>query len=254
MELTDALHIPLAPAEVWAALGDGPLVRASFEHCESLARLPSGEFALTLTVPVGPLRARYDVRAHLSAPEGAPAAPMRRTLNFKACAAGVGSLRGQLEVALEGALEGDRTQADAAADAAQSTRIDYAIWATLTGPLAELPPRQIENALHALAEDFFAEFMAVVEAKYGRRLNRADTAAQRRRQVFLRPINMAGLARRPVSDSGVATPAGRLGSALLGHRGTSGFGHGRPHTLPAWGWLLALAVVAALLYVLHRLQ
>lgn len=257
MELTDALRLPLAPSEVWAALGESPLLRASLENCESFERLPSGEYAITLTVPVGPLRARYEVRAHLSGFDNASAdtqgGPMRRTINFKACAAGVGSLRGQLEVA----AEYDATHASRVpADAGHSTRIDYSIWTTLTGPLAELPPRQIENALHALAEDFFAEFAAVVEAKYGRRPSRAGAATQSRRQhVFLRPITVAGLARRPASGEALdAGPAGRLDRLLPGHRDGHGSGRDEPRAMPPWAWAAALAVAGAILYLLHRFQ
>ena len=112
MELTDAVRIPLAPAAVAEALSDLPLVRASLENCEAFSRLPSGEYALTLTVPVGPLRGRYEVRLHVSdADTGAEAdrqletgafRALRRVINFKAGAAGVGSLRGQVEMALDG--------------------------------------------------------------------------------------------------------------------------------------------------------
>lgn len=60
MELNDTLRVPLAPAVVRDALEDIALLRASFDHCESFAKLARGEFALTITVPLGPLRARYD--------------------------------------------------------------------------------------------------------------------------------------------------------------------------------------------------
>lgn len=187
MELTDALRVPLAPSAVREALQDIALLRASLENCEAFSRLPSGEYALTLTVPLGPLRARYEVRAHLASSDARQAGgqdsraddSLHRTLNFKACAAGVGSLRGQIDVTLSdgGTVEAGSAQAGEPtgeqAGEANETRIDYSVWATLTGPLAELPPRQIENALHDLADDFFAEFCAVVEAKHGRRANRA---------------------------------------------------------------------------------
>ena len=63
MELNDTLRIPLAPPVVREAFEDLALLRASFDHCESFVKLAHGEFALTITVPLGPLRARYDVRA-----------------------------------------------------------------------------------------------------------------------------------------------------------------------------------------------
>ncbi|EAY63838.1 hypothetical protein BCPG_02139, partial [Burkholderia cenocepacia PC184] len=70
MELNDTLRVPLAPTVVRDALEDLALLRASFDHCESFVKLAHGEFALTITVPLGPLRARYDVRAHAAAEQG----------------------------------------------------------------------------------------------------------------------------------------------------------------------------------------
>jgi carbon monoxide dehydrogenase subunit G len=250
MELTDAVRVDLAPAAVAQALSDLALVRASLENCETFTRLPDGEFALTFTVPVGPLRGRYEVRLHLAdvedSPEREPARVLHRVINFKAGAAGVGSLRGQLEIALEPAGSGD---------AAQTTRIDYAIWTTLTGPLAALPPGQIENALQALAEDFFAEFAAVVEAKHGKRPNRAAPAGWSRRQhVFLRPINLAGLVHRSPHVDAPSPASGRLSGLLLGARGSHGLERREPRAMPPWAWALAIVIVGALLYLLHRLQ
>lgn len=254
MELTDALRVPLPPSAVCDALQDIALLRASVENCESFGRLPSGEYALTLTIPLGPLRARYDVRAHLASAEArlagetrTPADSLHRTLNFKACATGVGSLRGQIDVVLagDGSVE--------PGGEADSTRIEYSVWATLTGPLAELPPRQIENALHELADDFFAEFCAVVEAKHGRRANRAATGP-RRQHVFLRPINLAGLGRKTWEHSAAAALGGRAAGTLVSPRGAQGLHRApSPQAMPAWAWVAIVVLVAVLLYALRWL-
>ena len=97
MEVADALRIPLEPAQVREALGDLALVRASLDNCESLVRLAGGEYTLTLTVPLGALRARYMIRAHVA---GATRLPRHddpfgdvdaQTLSFKARGEGVES-------------------------------------------------------------------------------------------------------------------------------------------------------------------
>ncbi len=256
MELTDALRVPLAPSAVCDALQDIALLRASLENCETLSKLPTGEYALTLTVPLGPLRARYEVRAHLASSEaslaGAPSAAacdsIHRTLNFKACATGVGSLRGQIDIMLGG-------DGPAGADGeAAAARIDYSVWATLTGPLAGLPPRQIENALHDLADDFFAEFCAVIEAKHGMRANRA-TGGTRRQHVFLRPINVAGLGRKSWEHDAAAALTGRAAGTLVSPRGAHGLHRSAtpPQALPIWAWAAIVVLVAALLYASHWL-
>ena len=242
MELNDALSVPLAPSAVWAALQDAALVRASLAHCESFHRLAPGEYALTLTVPLGPLRARYEVRAHLSGDAGGAGEPPRapqRMLSFRARADGVGSVRGQIDVALRAG--------DARAGGGDGTRIDYSIWATLSGPLADLPARQIENALHELADDFFVEFCATVEAKHGKRPNRASDAPPRRQHVFLRPISVAGLARRARL---LPQP---YGGALDGRAARAVPHEPAPHAMPYWAWAAMIFFVALLLYVVRRL-
>ncbi|TKC89770.1 carbon monoxide dehydrogenase [Trinickia terrae] len=245
MELNDALRIPLAPSAVWEALQDLALLRASLENCESFSRLTGGEYALTLTVPLGPLRARYDVRAHVAGQNEAAADAPHRTLNFKARAVGVGALRGQIDVAL-------RADPDSGAQAEPATRIDYSVWATLTGPLAELPPRQIENAMHELADDFFTEFCAVVQAKHGQGPNRARVEHGRRQHVFLRPINLAGIARRAHLHGVDGTLTGRAAGTLVGTRGAHGLNRGHePHAVPAWAWAAMIFFVAVLLYASH---
>lgn len=273
MELTDAVRIPLAPAAVAEALSELALVRTSLENCEAFSKLSDGEYALTFTVPVGPLRGRYDVRVHVSDvdvhadPQSgrAPIRALHRVINFKAGAAGVGSLRGQIEIALYeevssdidpdvGLGEAQPAQPTEVVLSAQTTRVDYAIWTTLTGPLAALPPGQIENALQELAEDFFQEFAAVVVAKHGKGPNRAAPgAASRRQHIFLRPINLAGFSHRNIrADVLASAQHGRLSSLLLGHRDAHGLGDRQaPQAMPPWAWALAIILVGALLYLLH---
>lgn len=228
MELNDTLRVPLAPAIVRDALEDLALLRASFDHCESFVKLPHGEFALTITVPLGPLRARYDVRAHSAGEQGDAEGRPRRVLNFKARADGLGALRGQVELML---LPDD--------DDADATRIDYVVWATASGPLAELPARQIENALREWTDDFFREFCAVVQAKHGLVPNRARPGPQRRQHVFLRPASIMAATKRPLPP--------HLGGALSG-RAASALHHRESGPLPVWVWAAIIVFVALLLY------
>ncbi|WP_322047854.1 CoxG family protein [Paraburkholderia sp. J67] len=240
MELNDALRIPLEPSAVWQALQDAALVRASLEHCESFRKLGPGEYAITLTVPLGPLRARYEVRAHIANDVAEVPLTPRRVLSFRARADGIGSLRGQIDVALR---EEERAATPPTPERGMSTRIDYSVWATLTGPLGELPPRQIENALHELADEFFTEFCAVLAAKHGRAPNRARGKEARRQHVFLRPINLAAVARRAhlLPQHAGGTLSGRAAS-MLQHEPT-------PHAMPGWAWAAMIFFVAILFYV-----
>jgi uncharacterized protein len=241
MEVTDALRVPLEPAQVRMALGDLALLRASLDNCESFVRLAGGEYALTLVVPLGALRARYAVRAHLArgSMHDDPAVDAH-LLSFKARGAGVGSLRGQIDVVLVPDSNG------------KSTWIEYTLWATLAGPLASLPTRQIENALREVADDFFAEFCEVVRAKHGQPsvLKRQDGVS--RRHVFLRPIAMsaafarhAGVAGREARDASGEALGGVLRHRLPGHARREP----HSHLLPAWAWAAMIGCVAVFVFL-----
>ncbi|AXF21586.1 carbon monoxide dehydrogenase [Burkholderia pyrrocinia] len=226
MELNDTLRVALALPVVREAFEDLALLRASFDHCESFEKLAHDEFALTITVPLGPLRARYDVRAHAAAEQGDAEGRPRRVINFKARADGLGALRGQVELVL---------MPD---DDANATCIEYVVWATASGPLAELPVRQIDNALREWTDDFFREFCAVVQAKHGLAPNRARSTAQRRQHVFLRPASLVAATKRSLPPHLGGTLSGR--ASALPHRGSG--------TVPVWAWAAMIVFVALLLY------
>jgi carbon monoxide dehydrogenase subunit G len=264
MEVTDALRVPLDPAHVREALGDLALLRASLDNCESFTRLPGGEYALTLIVPLGSLRARYEIRAHSAGrTRGAAHAagePLvadspqtsASTMSFKARGEGVGSLRGQIAVALNPDETGDETW------------IDYTVWATVSGPLAGLPSRQIENSLRELADDFFSEFCEVVRAKHGMPSIRGERDASPRRHVFLRPNSMSAVFSRRAgmpprhqrSPSAEAAASGVLHHRLPGH-GIARRDHDHSHDphplgLPGWAWAAMLVCVALFAFFAQR--
>ncbi len=218
---------------------DLALLRASLDNCESFSRLAGGEYALSLTVPLGPLRAHYEVRAHVASDNGTLADKPHRTLNFKARAAGLGSLRGQIG---RRAARG-RPSAGALERAEHADRlfgVGYVDWAARG--IAGAPDR---NALHELADDFFTEFCAVVQAKHGQGPNLARGAPPRRQHVFLRPISLAGVARRARHDHGGAL----TGRAVHSTFGARAHHEPTPHVVPHWAWAAMIFFVALLLYV-----
>jgi uncharacterized protein len=262
MEVDEALRIPLDMARVREALADIALLRASLDNCESFTRSPSGEHTLTLTVPLGALRARYEIRLHAAGEtrqdaridkDGAPSRSGEqvhaRTLSFRARGEGVGSLRGQIAVALTPDQEGE------------ATWVEYTVWATVSGPLADLPPRQIENALREGADEFFAEFCDVVCAKYGLP---SDRAMPERRHLFLRPGALStafsrrnGASMRALNEpAGAAAASGVLRHRLPGH----GFLHRRdrehehhPLGLPGWAWMTMLVCLLLFAFFAPRI-
>jgi hypothetical protein len=172
---------------------------------------------------------------------------MHRMLTFRARADGLGSLRGQIDVRLRADTDSEGPSGE------PGTRIDYSIWAVVSGPLAELPSRQIESALHDVADRFFIEFCAVIEAKHGLGPNRAQGAQARRQHVFLRPAVPGGIARRVPSPDRAGAWTGRASGTLSGARahGVSHPGRG-PHAMPGWAWAALILFVFLLLYLARR--
>jgi hypothetical protein len=108
-----------------------------------------------------------------------------------------------------------------------------------------------------LADDFFAEFDAVVRAKHGQGPNRARGSAVRRQHVFLRPITLGAIARRTRIDHGNAL-TGRAASASHGvsHGLSPGVSRREPgpHVVPNWAWAAMIFLVALLLYLVRWLN
>ena len=271
MEVTDALRVPLDPAHVREALGDLALLRASLDNCESFARLPGGEYALTMIVPLGALRARYEIRAHTAGrtrqaahAEGEPdaASPAgasspssadnyARTLSFKARGEGVGSLRGQIAVA----LNPDATS--------ESTWVEYTVWATVSGPLAGLPSRQIENCC--------AKWPTISSPSSAKSCVRSTACRRfgRSRKPVRGVMYFCGRARcrrhfrgaRAIRRASFARLAADAASGVLHHR-LPGHGLGRhdrdhsddPHPLglPGWAWATMLVCIALFAFFAQR--
>lgn len=211
MELNDVLEVPLAPAALEAALREPALLRASLDRCEALERLAPHEFAATLVVPVGALRARYAVRAHVAAELAEPGA---HQLDFIARADGFCAVRGRLELRVEPGASG-------------GARLAFTVWASPRGACAEWPARQFDHALRTIFNDFFADFRASVLAKHGLAPNRAACAVPRAPHVFLRPA----LAQE-APGGGVRTPAEERAARRL----------------PGWAWGALLVGLALFVF------
>ena len=244
MELNDALRIALAPSDVWDALQDLALLRASLDNCESFIRLAGGEYALTLMVPLGPLRARYEVRAHVASKNATEPGAPHRALNFKARAEGVGSLRGQIDVT----LRPDETGAEQGAQHADR----------LFGV------GHLGRTARGIADPSAGERTARAGLRFLHRVLRGRTGQAwqgrtRTRHAQPSPACVSAAdqpgreARRVRPNDHSGGLSGRATSTLFGARASHSVSHREPtpHAMPQWAWAVMILLVAVLMYAAH---
>src|SRR5665213_2991388 len=143
MELADTRLIPAAPADVWHALNDVDVLRASIPGCDSLEPTGDNAYRAVVTARIGPISASFNGRLMMTDIE----APHAYTLRFEGQGGAAGFANGEARVTL--------SSADAGA-----TSMAYAVNAQVGGKLAQIGSRLIDGAARKLADDFFANFAA----------------------------------------------------------------------------------------------
>jgi carbon monoxide dehydrogenase subunit G len=148
MALTMAGEVQInAPrAEVYRRLNDADTLKASIAGCEELHKVSDTEFQATVTMKIGPVKARWKGKVTLSdldPPNG-----------YKITGEGEGGVAG---FAKGGA-------AVALSDKDGGTLLKYDVEAQIGGKLAQLGQRLIVGAAKKMADDFFGKFAQAVGA------------------------------------------------------------------------------------------
>ena len=135
-----------APQEkVWAALNDTEVLKACIPGCETLDRLSATEFTAVATNKIGPVKARFKGKVHLTdldPPNG-----------YKISGEGDGGIAGFAKGGAVVVL----TPKDG------GTLLTYNVEAQIGGKLAQLGQRLINGVAKKLADDFFVKFAAAVK-------------------------------------------------------------------------------------------
>ncbi|MEO6927825.1 MAG: carbon monoxide dehydrogenase subunit G [Casimicrobiaceae bacterium] len=147
MELASTRTVAAPPAEVWRALNDLDVLRASIPGCESLEKTADNAYRAVVTARVGPVAARFTGRMTMTDID----APNAYTLRFEGQGGAVGFANGEARVTLLPAEAG-------------ATSMAYAVKAQIGGKLAQIGSRLIDGAAAKLADDFFARFSVAVGA------------------------------------------------------------------------------------------
>ena len=141
MNLTGEYRIAAPKRQVWEALNDPEVLRASITGCEKIERLSDTEFTATVNAKVGPLRAKFQGKVTLSNLDP----PNAYTISGEGQGAGgVGFAKGSVDITLT--------------EDGQETMLGYKVSASVGGKLAQIGSRLIDSVAQQQAKAFFAQF------------------------------------------------------------------------------------------------
>ena len=147
MKLSEDRQIAAPPGTVWEALLDPAVLRECIPGCEALTGSAEEGFEARVTQKVGPVKATF--RGTVTVTDMIPGLSCRLTGEGRGGAAGFA--RGGATVTLTATEEG--------------TGLSYDVEANVGGKLAQLGSRVIDAFTRRLADQFFARFQEVVEAR-----------------------------------------------------------------------------------------
>jgi uncharacterized protein len=141
MDMTGEYRIPAPREQVWAALNDPAILKASLPGCESLERVSEQEFAATVAAKVGPVRAKFNGQVTLS--------DLNPPESYKISGEGKGGAAGFAKGGADVRL---------IAESAEVTVLSYTAKADVGGKLAQLGSRLVDATAKKMADEFFENF------------------------------------------------------------------------------------------------
>jgi len=131
-----------APVEkVWQALNDPDVLKDCIPGCENLEKKSDTEFAATVSLKIGPIKARFQGAVELKNLNP----PNSYTIEGEGKGGIAGFAKGGADVALT-------------ADGADATILKYTVKADVGGKIAQLGSRLIDSTSKKLAGQFFENF------------------------------------------------------------------------------------------------
>src|SRR4029450_2386685 len=137
MDMTGQYRIPATRDQVWAALNDPAMLKASLPGCESLEKVSDHEFAATVIAKVGPVKAKFNGNVALS------------NLNPPSSYTIAGEGKGGAAGLAKGGAAVNLTEDGGA------TILRYTARADVGGKLAQLGSRLIDGTAKKMADEFF---------------------------------------------------------------------------------------------------
>jgi uncharacterized protein len=141
MDMSGEYRIPAPREQVWAALNDPEILKASLPGCETLERVSDHEFAATVAAKVGPVRAKFNGQVRLS--------DLNPPESYKISGEGKGGAAGFAKGGADVRL---------VEESAGVTVLSYTAKADVGGKLAQLGSRLIDATAKKMADEFFENF------------------------------------------------------------------------------------------------
>ena len=213
MEMNGERRIPAPRQQVWDALNDPEVLKASIPGCDSLEQTEDNSFKASVTAKVGPVKAKFSGQVTLSDIDP----PNGYTIAGEGKGGAAGFAKGGANVQL--------------VEQGEETVLRYEVKANVGGKLAQLGSRLIDGAAKKQADDFFATFTDLA-ANYGGAPAEAAPAAE-----AAAPAPAASETPAPAPEAAPAQPE-RRAEAPAPAPDEGG--------LPTWVWVGGLLVLVAL--------
>jgi carbon monoxide dehydrogenase subunit G len=167
MNMTGEQRVAAPRQQVWEALNDPQVLRASLPGCQSLDKEADDRFTATMEVKVGPIGARF--KGTVSLTDLNP--PQGYTLVLQGNAGITGTVKGSAKVQLR--------------EDAGNTIISYDVDADVAGRLAQLGGPLLDATAKQLAGKFFSRFGEIVggTAQAASPIGSSSTSAERGTRV-----------------------------------------------------------------------
>jgi len=143
MEMTGERRINATRDQVWAALNDPEVLKASIPGCETVERVGDDQFTAKVAMKLGPMSARFSGKVTLT--NVVP--PESYTITGEGQGGAMGFAKGAANVAL-------------AADGPDHTILRYSVNAQVGGKMAQLGARLIDSTAKSMSTQFFDRFAA----------------------------------------------------------------------------------------------
>ena len=151
MKLTGERLIAAPRADVWAALNDAEVLKASIPGCTEMAKTAEDAFEATVTQKVGPVKATFKGSVTLSDIVEAE----RYTITGEGKGGAAGFAKGGANITLEDADPPEGATGPA-------TLLRYEADAKVGGKLAQLGSRLIDGYARKTADEFFDRFAETI--------------------------------------------------------------------------------------------
>jgi carbon monoxide dehydrogenase subunit G len=145
MEMSGEYRIKASREQVWAALNDPEILKASIPGCDSLEQSGENDFSAQVTAKVGPVKAKFKGEVQLSDIDP----PNGYTISGEGKGGAAGFAKGGAEVQLE--EDGDETV------------LTYRVKANVGGKMAQLGARLIDGTAKKLSDEFFMKFSELAQ-------------------------------------------------------------------------------------------